>query len=413
MAAGRHGGAAGELGDGGTVLLAHHDRGGEVVAPVQLVLAAQQVVLAVSPPGFGVGAGAAPGGRGPGEGLQVRPVRGQRGAGVPELLRDRCLQQGVADALQPAGGQPAGVIAAERVGDQAEGPLGLPVGQQVRAGFPVLGHAEPQPVGLGQPDQRVADPGQVRGPAVSLGEHHPGQQGADAQLPVPRPHGQHGLDPRRDAGGVDDLLEHRQRGHGPAAPSSRTAAASPALEPGGQVAEPLGAADPGRCHERGQPEQVRDLGQPRRPQPAGVQPRQARPSVQRSDQRAGDITAARVSPAADQPGPREPGCGQQPGVVAGQHRHGARPGAADGDHDPAGPARDVTSARVAQVAADQPGAGAQADQARRPHPPLRSGLGVRKPEIPRDLRRAVWLLWPAPAAAADRPDTAAAPPGGR
>ena len=29
------------------------------------------------------------------------------------------------------------------------------------------------------------------------------------------------------------------------------------LQPGDQVAEPLGAADPGRVHERGQPEQLR------------------------------------------------------------------------------------------------------------------------------------------------------------
>ena len=52
--------------------------------------------------------------------------------------------------------------------------------------------------------------------------------------------------------------------------------------------------------------------------------------------------------------------------------------AAHGHDHAAGPARHVAAAHVAQVAADQPGAGAQADQPRRPHPPLRRGLGVRK-----------------------------------
>ena len=57
------------------------------------------------------------------------------------------------------------------------------------------------------------------------------------------------------------------------------------------------------------------------------------PAVQRADQRVRQVPAARIGPAADQPGPGEPGRGQQPGVVAGQHRHRARPGAAHGDHD--------------------------------------------------------------------------------
>jgi hypothetical protein len=72
------------------------------------------------------------------------------------------------------------------------------------------------------------------------------------------------------------------------------------LEPGDQVAEPLGAADPGRVHERGQPEQFRDIGQPGRAQPAGVQPGQARPAVQRGDQRAREVPAAGISPADDE-----------------------------------------------------------------------------------------------------------------
>jgi hypothetical protein len=65
-------------------------------------------------------------------------------------------------------------------------------------------------------------------------------------------------------------------------------------------------------------------------------------------------------------------------MVAGQDRHGARAGAAHDHEYAAGPARHVGAAHLAQVGADQPGAGAQADQPRRPHPPLRGGLGVRE-----------------------------------
>jgi hypothetical protein len=56
VAARRHGGAAGELGDGGPILVAGHDRGGEVIAEEQLVVAVQQAVLAVAPGRFGIGA---------------------------------------------------------------------------------------------------------------------------------------------------------------------------------------------------------------------------------------------------------------------------------------------------------------------------------------------------------------------
>ena len=128
------------------------------------------------------------------------------------------------------------------------------------------------------------------------------------------------------------------------------------LQAGDQVAEPLGAADPGRVHERGQPQQVRGLGQPGRPQPAGVQPGQPAPAVQRGDQRVGDVPAARIGPAADQRVPSGRRGGQQPGVVAGQHRHRARPCAAHGHHHTAGAARDVGAAHITQVAADQWGA---------------------------------------------------------
>ena len=67
IAARRHRGAAGDLRDGRPVLLAHHDRGREIVAVEQLVFAAQQVVLAVTPGRFGVGAVAGSARRGPGE----------------------------------------------------------------------------------------------------------------------------------------------------------------------------------------------------------------------------------------------------------------------------------------------------------------------------------------------------------
>jgi hypothetical protein len=100
--------------------------------------------------------------------------------------------------------------------------------------------------------------------------------------------------------------------------------------------------------------------------------------------------------AADQAAPGEPGSGQQPALVAGQHRH--RPGAQapDLDDDPAGPARDVSAARVAKVAADQPGTCPEADQPGRAHPPLQRGLGIRQRQEAGDLRRAVWLLGPLP-----------------
>ena len=143
VAAGRQRDAAGELGDGRPVLVGHHDGGGQVVAEEQLVLAAQQVVLAVAPGRLGVGAVAGAVRRGPGEGLQVGPVHRQRRAGVLELFRDGCLQQVVAGRLQRRRGQPVGLVLAQGRGDQAEGVLGLPVSQQVRAVLPVREHAEP------------------------------------------------------------------------------------------------------------------------------------------------------------------------------------------------------------------------------------------------------------------------------
>jgi hypothetical protein len=84
-------------------------------------------------------------------------------------------------------------------------------------------------------------------PVISLGQAHPGQQGPDLQLPGAYPYGEHGLDPRRDAGGIDNLLERRQ------------------------------------------PQLVRAAGQPRRPQPAGVQAGQPSPGERRGGQQPGVV----------------------------------------------------------------------------------------------------------------------------
>ena len=227
VTAGGQGHAAGQFRDGRSLLVRHHDRGRQVVAEEQLVLVVAQVVPAVPPGCLGVGAVAGPARRGPGEGLQVAPVHGQRAAGVPELFRDGCFQQAVAGALQFPRRQPVRLVLGERPGEQAEGVLSLPVGQQVRAVLPVREDAEPPLLALGQADQGLVDSGQVRGPAVGEGEHHAQQQGADGQLAAPGARRQQGLGPRRDAGGVQDALGRRQRDHGRVAPSRRTACSSP------------------------------------------------------------------------------------------------------------------------------------------------------------------------------------------
>ena len=289
-------------------------------------------------------------------------------------------------------------LVAEGVRDQAEGVFGLPVGQPVRAGFPVREHSEPCLVVFVQADQGLVHPGQVSRAVIGLGQAHAGQQGPDPQLAGAHPDRQHGLDPRRDAGGIDDRLEHRQRGHERrTAPSSLTASASPAgSSPATRSpsrweqlipAACMNVASPSSCAQSASHvARSREVSSRGRPGAA----------VQRGDQRVRDVPPGRIGPAADQRGPGEPGCGQQPGVVAGQHRNRARPGAAHKDNDPAGPGDHVAAARVAQVAADQPGTRAQADQPGRAHPPLRSGLGVRQREIAADLRRAVRLLGPLP-----------------
>ena len=67
------------------------------------------------------------------------------------------------------------MLFAERFHGEVKGVLDLPVGELVRAGLPVLYHAEPGLVSLRQCDQRLVHSGQVRGPVVGQGEHHPGQ----------------------------------------------------------------------------------------------------------------------------------------------------------------------------------------------------------------------------------------------
>ncbi len=67
------------------------------------------------------------------------------------------------------------MLLAQRIRHEVKGALDLPVGELVRAGPPLFGDAEPGLVGLGQGGQRRVDPGQVRGPVIFQGEHHPGQ----------------------------------------------------------------------------------------------------------------------------------------------------------------------------------------------------------------------------------------------
>jgi hypothetical protein len=110
-----------------------------------------------------------------GEGLHVGPVRGQRRGGVLALCGDAGLQHVIQDAGKDIGGGPVGLVLAQRLHHQSEGALDLPVGELVRAVLPFLGHAEPCLVGLGQGGERRVHLGEESWPAVSLGEHHPGQ----------------------------------------------------------------------------------------------------------------------------------------------------------------------------------------------------------------------------------------------
>ena len=112
--------------------------------------------------------------------------------------------------LQGSEGAPSGA-SLPSAGDQAEGVLDLPVGELVRAGLPVRGNAEPRLVSVGQAGQRGVHPGQLGGPASARVSSIPVSKVRTGQLAAAHPGGQQRLDPRRDAGGVDDGLEHGQR----------------------------------------------------------------------------------------------------------------------------------------------------------------------------------------------------------
>ena len=234
---------------------------------------------------------------------------------------------------------------------------------------------------------------------------------ADPQLAVAHAGGEQRLDPRRDPGGLDDVLEPGQRDAHRCPPSSATASAS---LPGARVASRSPSrwlqVIPAACMNAARPEQVRAVSQPGGAQPAGVQPGQAGPAGQGAGQRGGHVAAGRVSPAGDQAGPGERRCGQQQLVVAGQHRHGPRPPPAHLHQDAAGPADDVAAAHLAQVGADQPGARAEADQPGRAHPPRCRRLGGGEREITVDLAPGYTAPWPAHGAAACPPARAAGPP---
>jgi hypothetical protein len=85
---------------------------------------------------------------------------------------DAGLQQVIADAGEVAGGGAVGLVLAECLHDQAADVLDLTVGELVRAGLPLFRHAGPHPVRLGQRDECLVQPGQVRGPVIGQGELH-------------------------------------------------------------------------------------------------------------------------------------------------------------------------------------------------------------------------------------------------
>ncbi len=58
------------------------------------------------------------------------------------------------------------MLLGERLDDQAEGALDLTVGEIVLAALPGDDHAKAPLIGLGQADQRLRDPCQVRGTLI-------------------------------------------------------------------------------------------------------------------------------------------------------------------------------------------------------------------------------------------------------
>jgi hypothetical protein len=88
------------------------------------------------------------------------------------IWRDAGFQQVIQDGGKDRGRGAVRGVFAQCGGDEAEGALGLAVGELVRARLPVPHHAEPCLVGGGQGGQRRVHLGQVRGPAVGQGKHH-------------------------------------------------------------------------------------------------------------------------------------------------------------------------------------------------------------------------------------------------
>ena len=255
----------------------------QVVAEEQLVIVAQQVVLAVPPGRLGVGAVAGPARRGPGEGLQVAPVHGQRRAGVLELLPGRMASSRSsqtpavpATAARPAGPWPARPSPGRRCTRPAGRSAGAgrsssPPGRRAAAGRPRAGRSAPGGPGSGAPGRPSASASRM-----------PSSRVRTDSCRARAPDGSRVLDPRRDAGGVDDLLQARQRGHGRAAPSRATASSSlPGSSPAIRSPSRWEQLIPAACMNVASPSCSAAAGQPGGPQPGGVQPRQPAPAVQR------------------------------------------------------------------------------------------------------------------------------------
>ena len=85
---------------------------------------------------------------------------------------DAGFQQAVADGGQSPGGSAVGMVFGQRLRDEVEGVLDLPVGELVRAVLLLVQHAEPGLVCGGQAGERLMHPGQVRGPVIGQGELH-------------------------------------------------------------------------------------------------------------------------------------------------------------------------------------------------------------------------------------------------
>ena len=250
------------------------------------------------------------------------------------------------------------MVFGQGAGDQAEGPLGLPVGEQVRAGLPVLEHAEPHLVRPGQGDSASRTRVRCAGRWPAWDSMIPASRVRTRSWRCRTPTGSsasaRGATPQE---GVDDLLQRGQRDAHPVPPSSLAwpqAGSSVASRSPSRWEQVIPAACmnvASRAVPRPRPARWRGKGrlmlQQGQPGPAGQQP----------GQRGGDVPAAGIGSAADRRGPGKACRGQQPLVVAGQDRPTQGPGAAHGNYHPAGPAGDIGAAHGAQVGADQPGAG--------------------------------------------------------